>query len=1072
MARTFNEIVFDHLDFYRNAQPNLDTKPGSVSRDLLIDGPATQLARLYQELNKVSNSQSLRQSIGSDVDKYGGNFGAKREIGSKASGIALLTFNTLDSDISVKKGDTVSAKNGSTFLISNSFVISKALASNYQAIASRYRADLDFLGINDKYAVTALVEASAIGTSYNISKYGLNSSNISGIDNVTNVTAFGNGKSTQSDAAYKNSILSIFSGANTGTSTGYSTVIKSDASILDAIVVEPGDDLMTRDGTQVSIAEDGTRTIVSEGTGGKVDIYVFGSRLQQSSDSFIYKDKSNLNDPTNTKNDFILGQIKEDENKTITKKRRDNLKSKTLPAQPINNIVSVSGSLSGPNFIEKSVDDLGRISGNYELIFDTGDYGGSPWGSDYLHWINNKIENFQEDKTKSSFNSQDTLSFTDVEEIKKIQQNILITDDNPKVNASDRSILQLSHYPVTSVTRVFNVTTGERYVVTNQNTDNGGINTTGKIVISGKSLPATSDILQADYIWLFDYDKYFDYDNKLGDNIRTVGDSVDWGFSNFIRREEATLTTSGDFLIATVSHNISSIASVNIFSSETSTVTLVSDRKAVIVADSVENVVSIKSNDVEYYQTSVDDGTFSSFTIFLPTDTLAEVGDSVDVIYNAIDVYNADTQGNFNNNVITIYPSTDAVAGSIVECNYIANTSTLLPTTTLSSLPAIRAGNGFSTNAVANVGSQPTTHIFNGDNISSNLRLAPSVAVLNIRGNISSGTLNISGITSNIVMDYVFIATANGLKQDLSAAIRKFLGLSSKDSIGSNYKIIKLDKIEKVEANTSFEVLDSLYTYSIKNYKLKDNSFAKNEAIADSSLKSTEIELPSNTYNEDNTISIGDYIRVTFHLANTSGSENVFFSKAGTQYTNNKFLLIDTISIASGFISTASRSAQLTITNLNQPITKSRYKVYYDYLAPKQNERITITYNYDKIVSDAQLNIEKNRPINADVLVKRSSPVLVDITMKIVVSTDFTNSSTLVKQNVQDAITSALQSKALNTIIDDSDLINVAYSVTGVDRARITFFNKANSTGSVRSIKANLNEYIYPNTVNIEIESR
>src|SRR5690606_1234134 len=119
-----------------------------------------------------------------------------------------------------------------------------------------------------------------------------------------------------------------------------------------------------------------------EGTGGKVDIYVQGSRFVSILDSFIYRDRSNRNDPTDPSNDFVLGQIEGDSAKTVSRRRIDNLESGILPDQPVNNIIEVSGSTSGPNFVPKSTNSLGVVSGNYELIRDTGAFGGSPWGFD------------------------------------------------------------------------------------------------------------------------------------------------------------------------------------------------------------------------------------------------------------------------------------------------------------------------------------------------------------------------------------------------------------------------------------------------------------------------------------------------------------------------------------------------------------------------------------------------------------------------------------------------------------------------------------------------------------------
>ena len=87
---------------------------------------------------------------------------------------------------------------------------------------------------------------------------------------------------------------------------GYQNIALSTTGVIDATVVEPGNPLMTRDGTETITNADGSKTIINEGSGGKVDIVVLGNFLQQNTDSFIYQDKSNNNDPTDSKNNFIL----------------------------------------------------------------------------------------------------------------------------------------------------------------------------------------------------------------------------------------------------------------------------------------------------------------------------------------------------------------------------------------------------------------------------------------------------------------------------------------------------------------------------------------------------------------------------------------------------------------------------------------------------------------------------------------------------------------------------------------------------------------------------------------------
>lgn len=1077
--RSANEIILSSLDFYRTAQPELDTKPGTVSRDLLIDGPSTQLSRLYEELGGVSSAQSLRLSLGQDLDRLGQNFGAARKRGSASTAVALLTWNDFGADIPVNKGDIVIANNGATFSVIENRTLSPIFANTFRAVASRFRSDLDFVGITDQFAAEVTVECTAPGRIGNISKYSLASTNIAGVSNVTNIRAASGGSDSEDDAAFKNRILAIFSGANAGTALGYENAARSDPAVLDVIVVTPGDPLMTRDGTQITIAEDGTRTIISEGTGGKVDIYILGFRLVEVLDSFIYRDQSNRGDPTDPANDFVLGQIEGDEGKTVIRKRVENLRDGVLPSQPVNDIIEVTGSSSGANFIQATTDSLGRVTGNYELVRDTGAFAGSPWSFDKLRFVDDRIRDFVEDQTKGRFNGQDALTFSDVMKIGAVEQDIQVVNENSTVNPADRTSIQLAHYPVRSITRVFNLTTGERYVVADQNPDgDSGLNETGRIVIRGNTLPSVSDTLQVDYTWVFGYDSNFDFDNKLTNtNPRSVVDSIDWGFSNAVRREESTVEVLGDQATVEVTHPITSVISINTFSSATGTVGLVSNRLSVVVSISVTNVVSVvrSSDGAELFSTSKADGSFSGLTIFLPTDTVGEFGDAVEVVFNASDIFTVDgVSGSFDGTTITLSSSVSVSNGTIVEANYIADVRTLLPTTLVPALPAIREGNGFKTSTISLLGTQPTTHIYSSPSvIESNLRMAPSRLQLTIAGTISPGVITVSGTTFTGVFEGVFIVTSDGLKHNLAGLIKESLDLSSKTSVPSNVKLVRVISVEKVTATDSFDVLSIDHTYDIKGYQILDNSFVKPEAISNSTLGATEFVLPSTAENEENEPNLGDKLKVTFYYSTSSDSENVSFSKSGSLFTQKVFALVDSIAISSGFTSGSSQSASLTVSNQNQPAQGTRYSITYDYLAPKTNERITIRYNQNRLIGDVTLAVEETtRVISADVLVKAATPILVDVEMAIVITRAFSNSTNIVAQNTRDAIVSALNATKLGTVIDESDLMNVAYSVDGVDRVRPVHFNITGNTGRVLSIEAADNRYIQANQVTITVEER
>ncbi len=1361
--RSVNEIILSLIDFYRIAQPDLDITPGSVARDLFVEAPATQLSLLYDELSGISNKQSFRLVIGNELNQLAKNFGIVRKRSTSSSGIALLTFSSLNAPVNINSGDVIIASNGFSFSVSNGLSVTPLASNYYRSVATKYRTQLDLLGISDEYAVEVTVAASSAGSIGNIGSYYLNRTSIPGVSNVTNISAFNGGADQEDDVSFRNRVLAAFSGSSVGTALGYLNTALSTTGVSDAVVIEPGDSLMTRDGTTVTVNADGSRTVVSEGSGGKVDVVVLGSTLVENTDSIIYVDKSNNNDQSSSKNNIVLGQITGDKNKTINRKRLDNIANGVLPKQPVENLLQVTGSISGSNFKEKTVDSYGRISGNYELLKDTGAYSGGPWGFDTFHWISDRVSLYQEDRVKSQFNGQDNVSFPDVSSIPKAQQFISINNENSTITY-DRSVIQLLHYPATNVTRVFNVNTGERYIITNQNLDaTGTYNTTGRIKISGNTLPSPSDVLQVDYNWIITYDQYSDYDGlEYTSNPRSVTDSVDWGYSSMITDENIWFekNVSNNFFVGTSTHSISSIVSAKTFVSadtyvETITSGVYVNRLAVIVRNhsvSAETIdsITIKNSNIELYNTSEGNGTIINettvvgiqvlynITIILPTDCVVEVGDIVTVYMNSIDVFYSDTtNGSISGTQITIPASLiDTLATSILlKVTYVAAVTDLFSSAT-TSLPCSRTGNGFTLsnntgfnnfsitnisrreNATVqqNLSSQfyvelainstefslstgqiisvirlsdnlelwnsenpgtiatstpgnyqliftgynipalndkclvvyyatdlrryqpysfsniiiknrvdtlsiepltsrfmvsinkfvaqasgltftiiePNTDIelfsvtdgyltvgtgtgivssstisfasqadltskkliisgatdpnnnglydilsYNSTNnkitisneldhitydqisiirvldgkeiwnysgtiqISNNRLLLPSSISANnndgvfvmfynfnnlrraqtrlncttIDQVVSTGVMSVSGTSITKATDIIFTATANGLQLNLSEALRKALDISSSTSVPSNVrlaKLIKLERVSTVSANSS-EVLSALSTYDVINTTIQNNLLYLLDTLADSSLQNSEFILPSTQNNTMNLSTrnlpmIGDKLRATFYYVTDNDIENISYTRNGTLYTNKKFALINKIYISSGF--RTSQSTRFTASSFTQPALGSRYKIFYDYLAPKQNERISIRYNYNQLIADTTFNIENTRPINADVLVRAAKIVLVDLTMNVVISSDYTSSEDTVLQDLRSQLTSTLTSLSLGTVVDAPTLINVAQAVPGIARARILHFNKAGNVGQLLIIQAQKDEYFSPDTILINTETR
>lgn len=1347
--RSVNEIILSLLDFYKIAQPDLSLLPGGVARDLFVDGPASQIAILYDEISSVANKGSIRLVEGSDLDKLAKNFGVTRKQATPSTGVALFTFSSINSTININRGDIVVAKNGFSYSVLNGISVNVASSNFYKSVAAKFRDQLNSAGISDLYAIEITVQATSSGTSGNIGKFSLSKTNVLGVNNVTNINPFVGGTDQEGDGLFRNRILSAFSGSSVGTVLGYQSASLSVDGVTDVTIVEPGSVLMTRDGTVVSTASDGSKTILSSGSGGKVDVVILGSKLIETTDSFIYRDKSNNNDPTNSKNNIILGQIVGDENKTINKRRIDNLKSGIVPEQPVENIINVIGSTSGGNFKEKSVDIFGRISGNYELIKDVGIYGGSPFGFDTFHWISDRINLFSEDKIKGQINGQDALTFSDVTEIPKIQQNVSIINENSIVTF-DRSVIQLLHTPITNVTRVFNVNTGERYIVTNQNLNGvGSVNNTGKIKISGNTLPAPSDLLQVDYVWIVNYDQYSDYDGLFNtNNPRVVNDSVDWGLASVVTDERITFDKNINFFIGNSSLPINVVTSVKQFSEidgyiETVSSGLFKNRLSVVLenlltlTESIDSI-KLKHSAVEIYNTS-ELGNFGSIptvvginieyttTIILPKDTLGKPGDKVTVILDSKDVF---VNGTSSDKQITIPADQIGTTANSINLNvtYIANNLEMF-NSSITDLPALKFGNGYHLNnlgtsnfsltnnlnrefqtikqnlsnqfyvelnlnslefslveefivsiirlfdnkelwnsdhpgdiiissnnnyqiifsgfnnpilndkvlilfyakdlkriqpftysnsiiktqidfldfdtnvdkfftsivnfshetniqfdilepntdiviatnsdgylipdiyssnfgtgldlsAITNIKSKKiklsnsnnngiydiisydansntlvisnsvedlsveqisVIRILDGKeiwNFSSskdlisnrllfsnstkaavgdkvliiyydykNLKKSPTKLILTVNDQIiNSGMLTVNGTTLNKGLDIVFTCTNAGLKINAAEALRKVLGLSSISALPTNIKLTKILKLEKVNTTNSNtdDVLNILCSYDLKNVKL-NNILYSNDVVNDYSLSNFEFILPNtinNSLNSDtrNLPNIGDKLRITFYYTMDNDSENLSYTKNGTLYTNKQFALINKIFVSSGF--TSSQSSKLVINSFTQPSLGARYSIFYDYLAPKQNERIAITYDYNRLISDTTFAIENVRTINADVLAREARLTLLDLTMNVVISDAMKNSTTTVLQNLKDKLLSALSTSTLGSVIDNPTLINVAQSVNGISRARIIYFNKTGSIGSISLFQAQADEYFAPNNIVINTETR
>ena len=1099
LFRSFSEIVNSMIQRLSLVQPNLDTKPGSVSRDLFVDIQADQLEKIYRAISVVSGKQSLASAIGRDLDQLARNFSIVRRGGTPSGGIVVFTTPNLLADISIPSGSIVSSRNGANFNVVGNYVMSSSEKSKYAANANRLRGSLNLAGIDDSYAIEVAVQSSGVGKSGNISNFQITSSAVSDSLKVTNISSFSGGSNVESDESFRARILGIFNGSNTGTSAGYKNAVLGVTGVIDAMVVEPGNTLMLRDGSETIEVNGGDFRILNSGTGGKVDVYALGRLLQVFSDSFIYTDLSGSGDASDERNDYIIGQRGIDETLTSEERRLYALKNNVIPYQPISSIVSVAGSNSGV-FSEETTDDSGNVFGNYELILDENpETGGSPFGFDKIRWTSSTKNVESEVFIKGSSNSIEPFSFYDIINVNDVYIDVKISSENSHVSSADRSVVNLMHKPAKTVSRVKNETTSEVYSIVSQNkSDSTGLNDEGTVTVSGRSLPTTSDVLSVDYVWRHSFDEFIDYNGTNSRNyyLRDFAplDAIDWGVSNEIIGEESVLEKTDDDLsyLLELNHGIDRVNSV--YSKEVADLEVITAKigdvsfNAVEIpssSDEVDNVVSVKNSyGVEGYNTRKSDGTFSSRTIYFPTDSIIENGETVEVSYNKVELFDiVSTDGSFYNNSI-VMPSEDVLDESdvldvvsdlyssegAIYADYVRKSEYILPPQDFSVLPirGIFSSEGLVDASLTNIdGSlQPVTFYYLDSETTSGVEIfAPTNLVVSVSNSTRSGKVKVSGTTmSRLEVDIYAGLSVEDLTFNLSSEIESFMVGCEEGLVG----VARVDYVAKLDADDK-----PSEEYDILGYAVENSYYDYGVGLSSEDLTNKKFTLPSTPNNLSISLTSGDKVRVSLLVYNEGGVEDFYFPGDGIVISDSRFSRIDLVSVTSGFRNSAGTLAgTVSIGPFNQPSSNERYNSDYDFTAPKEGERITISYNTNTVLASATAAVELVRSITADVLVKGAEELVVDVYGTIVINDESLNNSNIIVENAANAVTNVLTSGALGDVIDFSDIISAVAATDGVDSVDVHLFNESGETGRKSFVKALNNQTIVAGTISFEAVSR
>ena len=369
ISKTISDIRNDIVTAYSAHIPSLDISTGTPEREMFIEAPiAGQLINLWNELiyaaklfAPINYYQDLEES---DINTYCANYGIAPVAATYSSGsVIFYTYNKPTTDIYINNGQVVQTLDTPPiqFAVNGSYAMYANSVSNY------YNAVLG------RYELLCSVVAKLPGAQYRAASGAISniSGNIPGIDGCTNLDLVGGGSSIDTPQSRLQRVVAQFQGRSIASTQGLQNYVNTLTSA--ANVVGTGSPLMLRD----------------EGLGGCIDIYVRGSTLVTTTDTFT----AVITDPTGPRLFTSTGFA--------------------LSSQPVSSISS---------FV---VNGIALSGASYHLVKDTGILSGSTQGYDRI------------ELTSTGITSTGHLSIGDVINTTYIYNGLLSTIQNTLTNPTN-----------------------------------------------------------------------------------------------------------------------------------------------------------------------------------------------------------------------------------------------------------------------------------------------------------------------------------------------------------------------------------------------------------------------------------------------------------------------------------------------------------------------------------------------------------------------------------------------------------------------------------------------------------
>jgi len=265
MARSIADVINSLIINLKSQIPLIDTKPGTVVRDLL-NVIAQEVVLSEVRIDDIRRRQSILTATGSEIDDLVYNWGLVRLGATYASGIvqfAISDTRSMPNPIPPPEQETVTIPAGTVVGITGLSAITYATTEDLEIDPGSFPQywTSDIIDGIPGWVFSVPVICQVIGTVGNVGNNVINSilTPISAnIDFVMNQSPILGGLGVETDEQLLTRARFVFSGNAAGTSDSFALAVLGTGKTRDVLVQGAGDPLMKRDA----------------GNGGMVDIYV------------------------------------------------------------------------------------------------------------------------------------------------------------------------------------------------------------------------------------------------------------------------------------------------------------------------------------------------------------------------------------------------------------------------------------------------------------------------------------------------------------------------------------------------------------------------------------------------------------------------------------------------------------------------------------------------------------------------------------------------------------------------------------------------------------------------------